>query len=174
MNILAIPGSNSSTSINRQLLEYVSSEFLSEHVVEMVDINDYEVPLFGPDYKNEHGIPDRIKDFYNKIKGADAIVVSLAEYNGSYTTAMKNIIDWMSILEKEFWQHKPMLLLSTSPGARGGQNVLDAASMYFPRLGADIVHAMPVPSFNDNFKDGAIITESINADLQRGVDVLFS
>ena len=172
MNILAIPGSNSSTSINRQLLKYVGSEFLSDHAVGVIDINDFEVPLFGPDYQNEHGIPERIHVFYNNIKEAGALVVSLAEYNGSYTTAMKNIIDWSSVLDKEFWQQKPMLLLSTSPGRRGGQNVLDAANMYFPRLGANIVHAMTVPSFNDNFKDGSIINKSINVDLRMGVEKL--
>ena len=44
-----------------------------------------------------------------------------------------------------------MLLLSTSPGGRGGATVLEAAASRFPHMGADVVVSFSLPSYNDNF-----------------------
>ena len=41
--------------------------------------------------------------------------------------AFKNIYDWISVIEKIVWSNKPILLMSTSDGARGGQSVLETA-----------------------------------------------
>jgi chromate reductase len=44
-----------------------------------------------------------------------------------------------------------MLLLSTSPGGRGGATVLEAAANTFPHLGGKVVATFSLPSFGDNF-----------------------
>ena len=46
-----------------------------------------------------------------------------------------------------------MLLMGTSPGARGAQTVLGIALAGFPRLGGNIVADFSFPSFEDNFSD---------------------
>jgi hypothetical protein len=46
-----------------------------------------------------------------------------------------------------------MLLMGTSPGARGAQTVLSIALAGFPRLGANIAADFSFPSFDDNFSD---------------------
>ncbi len=60
------------------------------------------------------------------------------------------------------------MLLSTSPGIRGGQSVLDIALARFPFNGGNIIGSMPFPSFNENFKDGKIV----NTELGKKLDVL--
>ncbi len=119
--------------------------------VEVLDLNDYEMPLFSVDTEKEIGQHPLAKSFLDKIASADILVVSLAENNGNYSAAFKNIYDWCSRINGKVFQEKPMLLLATSPGARGGISVLEIAKNAFPRYGAIIKATFSLPNFNDNF-----------------------
>ena len=119
--------------------------------VEVLDLNDYEMPVFSVDKEKEHGIHNLAHDFYAKIGSADLIVVSLAEHNGAYSSAFKNILDWASRIDNKTFQQKQMLLLATSPGARGGSTVLEIASKRFPFQGAYVKGIFSLPTFYENF-----------------------
>jgi NAD(P)H-dependent FMN reductase len=167
-HIITFAGSNSQNSINKQLAIYAST--LVENVeVTVLDLNDFELPVYGIDYEHEHGIPTNALKFLDNIKSSDGIVVSLAEHNGAYTTAFKNIFDWMSRAEQKTFFGKPMLLMATSPGARGGQSVLGMANDRFPRHNAQITGMFSLPSFETNFQDGKIINEMLNNQLLKEV-----
>jgi hypothetical protein len=60
-----------------------------------------------------------------------------------------------------------MLLMATSPGARGGASVLEIAKNAFPRYGAIIKGTFSLPSFNDNFDvvKGRISNEELDKQL---------
>jgi NAD(P)H-dependent FMN reductase len=75
----------------------------------------------------------------------------MAEHNGSYTAWFKNLFDWVSRINGKFLQDKKILLLSTSPGARGAQSVMASALDRFPRHGAIILASFSLPNFNENF-----------------------
>ncbi|MBD3723782.1 MAG: NAD(P)H-dependent oxidoreductase [Flavobacteriaceae bacterium] len=150
MKILGFAGSNSSTSINKKLVTFVTSLFTNVEV-EILDLNDYELPLFGVDLENEIGQPELTTQFLQKINSADLLVVSLAENNGNYSVAFKNIFDWASRKEKNVFQGKDMLLMATSPGGRGGATVLEIAKNNFPRYGANILATFSLPKFYENF-----------------------
>ena len=45
MKILAFAGSNSTVSINKKLVTFAST-FFSENEVEILDLNDYEMPIY--------------------------------------------------------------------------------------------------------------------------------
>lgn len=163
-NIIAFAGSNSKQSINKKLATYAAS-LVEKSQVEVLDLNDYELPLYGIDYEIEHGIPDNAKTFLEKIKHADGVVLSLAEHNGAYATVFKNIFDWMSRIDGKLWNNKPMLLMATSPGGRGGATVLEIAKGRFPYMGGNIIADFSLPSFNDNFSEGKITNQDVNKDL---------
>ena len=148
--IIAFGGSSSKNSINKQLAIYAANLF--ENVeIEILDLNDYEMPVFSVDKEKENGIHPLAQQFYDKIGTADLIVLSLAEHNGAYSTAFKNTLDWASRINAKTFQQKPMLLLATSPGARGGSSVLDIASKRFPFQGADVKGTFSLPTFYENF-----------------------
>ncbi|MEM1050747.1 MAG: NAD(P)H-dependent oxidoreductase [Pseudomonadota bacterium] len=154
MRILSFAASNSSVSINRQLAEYAAS--LAEGCeVETLDIQDYEMPLYRHDREEESGIPQMAHDFLARIAAADALIISFAEHNGAYSAAFKNLFDWCSRVGREVWQGKPMLLLSTSPGGRGGKGVLEFAVSSAPRFGGNVVGYLSVPSFAASFDSAA-------------------
>lgn len=150
MKIIAFAGSNSQHSINKKLATYAASLFENADV-EVLDLNDFQMPLFSVDIEKEIGQHPLAQAFLDKIATADILVVSLAENNGNYSAAFKNLVDWSSRINGKIFQEKPMLLMATSPGARGGASVLEIAKNNFPRFNADIIAVFSLPSFNDNF-----------------------
>ncbi|MES9972194.1 MAG: NAD(P)H-dependent oxidoreductase [Candidatus Thiodiazotropha sp.] len=156
MKLVAFAASNSRKSINKQLATYACS-LLKEAEVEILDLNDYELPLFSVDREEELGQPKLAQDFLSKIDSCDALIISFAEHNGSYSVAYKNLFDWCSRIRKEIYGDKPVVVLSTSPGARGGAGVLALATAALPRFSALVKGSLSVPSFYENF------------DLQQGV-----
>lgn len=160
--IIAFGASSSKTSINKQLATYAAHQF-ENATVEVLDLNDYEMPIFSVDKESETGIPQLAHDFFAKLGTADLLVISMTEHNGAYSAAFKNILDWTSRINAKTFQEKPMLLLATSPGARGGSSVLEIASKRFPFQGAVVKGSFSLPSFYENFDSEKGIT---NEDLK--------
>lgn len=155
MKIVAFAASNSSTSINKKLVTHAAEVFQTEidpHAeIEILDLNDFEMPIYSSDREDATGIPARAQEFYDKIGAADAVLVSYAEHNGGYTAAYKNIFDWTSRIGGKVFQGKPMVVTSTSPGPGGAASVLNTAVTSAGFFGADIVASFSIPSFHDAF-----------------------
>lgn len=150
MRVVAFAASNSSKSINKQLVTYATG-FLANAEVEVLDLNDYEMPIFSEDRENETGIPALAQQFFNKISQCDALVISFAEHNGSYSAAYKNIFDWCSRINTKVYQGKATVLLATSPGPGGAGSVLAAATGSAPYFAADLKASLSIPRFYENF-----------------------
>jgi chromate reductase, NAD(P)H dehydrogenase (quinone) len=148
--IIAFGASSSKNSINKQLATYAASLFKDADVT-ILDLNDFELPLFSVDREKESGIPQLADNFYNQLGTADLIIISFAEHNGAYSAAFKNTFDWISRINSRTFQEKPMLLLATSPGARGGSSVLEIAKNRFPFQGGVVKGSFSLPSFYENF-----------------------
>ncbi|MFC5873478.1 NAD(P)H-dependent FMN reductase [Chryseobacterium arachidis] len=171
MKILAVAGSNSETSINKLLVSYAAS-LIENAEVEIVDMNDFEMPIYKHQREVESGVPQEAKNFAEKIDAADLLLISLSEHNGTYSTAFKNVFDWTSrIKDRAVWNEKPMLLMATAPGARGGLGVLEAATKRFPLHGGNIVETFTLPFFNDNFdkEAGKISNEEKDSELKEKI-----
>ena len=111
--ILAFGASSSKKSINKRFAVYVA-HCVPNADVNVLDLNDYEMPIYSIDRENEDGIPDLAYTFKEQFKNSDAVVISFAEHNATYTSAFKNIFDWISRIDKNIWHNKPMFLLATS------------------------------------------------------------
>ncbi len=173
MKLIAFAASSSKKSINKQLAAYAAS-LLAGAEVELLDLNDYELPLFSTDREAELGQPELAKAFLQKLGSADAILISFAEHNGSYSAAYKNLFDWCSRIGSKVFQDKPMVLLATSPGARGGASVLAAAATSAPYFAGQVKATLSIPSFHDNFdgERGCLKNAELQAKLQEAVDSL--
>ncbi|WP_103071410.1 NADPH-dependent FMN reductase [Aquimarina sediminis] len=160
--ILAFAGSNSSTSINHKLVEFVASQ-ISEHQVRIISLINYSVPMYSEDEEKNNGFPGMIMGLKHDIADADALIISVNEHNGSWGAFFKNIVDWLSRFDRNFMEGKKILLMSTSPGKRGGLSSLEYAKSVFPRFGAEIVESFSFPSFYDNFSttSGRVTEETL-------------
>ena len=142
MKILTFAATNSRNSINRSLIEFslvrLQLTTAATAEIELVDLNDFEMPIYSIDRETKTGIPQLAHDFFNKIGTADAVIVSFAEHNGTVTAAWKNIFDWMSRIDMKVWQGKPLVFLAATTGPRAGAGVLSGQRMLAPFFGADL------------------------------------
>ncbi len=173
MKIIAFAASNSKHSINRQLISHATQALEAD--VEILDLNDYQLPMFSVDLEEELGAsPEAAKAFFQKLGEADALLVSFAEHNGSYTAAYKNLFDWVSRIDMKVFQNKPMVLLATSPGPGGAKNVLAAAKNSAPHFAGKVVADLSVPSFYEVYdtENQRFTDKSMEAKVQAAIDQL--
>ncbi|RZJ72289.1 NAD(P)H-dependent oxidoreductase [Flavobacterium sp.] len=165
MKIFAFSGSNSSTSINKQLVTYAAGLF-GESQTEIYSMRDFEMPLFGVDLEHETGKHPKAQDFLDKIDASDLLVISLPENNGTYSSAFKNTFDWASRIRKDVFAQKPTLLMAASPGQRGGKSVLELATGNLSRFGLDIKETFSLPLFYENFDTESHKIKNVALDLE--------
>jgi len=160
MKITAFAGSSSKESINKILVEYAAKQFENAKT-EILDLNNYEMPIFSVDREKHDGIPTLALRFAEKIDEADLLIISLAEHNSSYTTAFKNIFDWISrIKDRKHFGEKPVFLMAAATGPGGGKHVIAAFEARAPFSGANVLESFSLPKFKENFEDGkGIINE---------------
>lgn len=160
-NILAFAGSNSSTSINHQFLTHVVNR-VQGHEIKLIKLTDYEVPLFSVDHEKEKGFPVNLQVLKNLISENDALIISVNEHNGMVSPFFKNYIDWLSRIDRNFLANKKILLMSTSPGARGAASALEYTKGVLPRFGGEVIESFSFPSFNENFGDDRVQNEVLD------------
>lgn len=165
MKVLAFAASNSTTSINKQLATHAANVLKSEispHAeLEVLDLNDFEMPIYSFDREGSNGIPKLAKDFFEKLGNADVIIISYAEHNFSYTTAYKNIFDWATRINMKIFQDKPVIALSASVGEYGAATTLNAFIDKSGYFGADVKGNLSVGSFGDVFdSEKGILTDA--------------
>ena len=172
--IVAFGASSSLNSINKDLATYTASQVPDSASI-VVNLIDFEMPIYSIDKEKENGIPDLAYKFKDILKNADGIVISFAEHNGVYTAAFKNIFDWISRIEKVVWYNKPMFLLSTSDGDRGAKTVLQIAYNRMSHGNPYKIPTFSLPNFNKNFdKHKGIINHDLNDEFQDALKVFIS
>ena len=156
--IVVIGASTSSKSINRKFAKYAANSLLMDRKIKELVLNDFEMPIYSEDLQRDSGVPVKAINFKRVISNSDGIIISFAEHNGSYTSAFKNIFDWISVIEQDVWSSKPLLLLSTSTGSNGGKIVLKHAHKRFSFNYKFDIPFFSLPDFHRNYnsKSGII------------------
>lgn len=118
--------------------------------VEVVDLNEYQFPIFTERLKFHLHPSPQMLDFAEKIKHADGVLIVTPEYNGGYPASLKNIID----LLYEEWHRKPIAISTVSNGSFGGSQVITSLQFTLWKMRAWVVPAMfPVPNVHHVFDE---------------------
>ncbi len=157
-NILAFAGSNSSTSINFQLVKHTVS-LIHGHRVQTMDMALFDLPMFSVDHEKEYGYTNSLAELRDDLHRSDGLLLSVNEHNGNPSSYFKNLVDWLSRLELNFLDNTKIFLMSTSPGRRGASSSLSIVEDLLPKFGGEIVSTFSLPSFRHNFEDGKGITD---------------
>lgn len=157
--ILAFAGSNSSTSINFQLVKHTAS-LIRGHHIQTMDMAMFDLPMFSVDHERDHGYANSLAELRDDIHKADGLLLSVNEHNGNPSAYFKNLVDWLSRLELNFLDNTKIFLMSTSPGRRGASSSLAVVEKLLPRFGGEIISTFSLPSFGHNFKSGEGITDN--------------
>ena len=72
--LIAIVGTNSKRSTNRQLLQYMQKHFSDKAEIELVEIKD--IPVFNKPADKQ--VPEAVLDIVAKIEAADGVIIALA------------------------------------------------------------------------------------------------
>jgi NAD(P)H-dependent FMN reductase len=105
-------------SFNKKLIHIVYKHLLSEqeHNLELVEFNEFPMPMYDGDIETGKGIPDGVQRLAKKIIAADAIIISSPEYNWSIPGTFKNAIDWLSRIHPVPLEGKQICLIGASAG----------------------------------------------------------
>ncbi len=167
--ILAFAGSNSSQSINFQLVKHTVSTF-EGHRVQLLNMANYPFPLFSEDMEQKQGYSNSLIELREDIGKAEGMVISVNEHNGNVSAYFKNLSDWLSRLDRKFLKDKKVLLMATSNSPRGGSGALEAAHKMVQRFGAEVVAQFSLPGFKNKFvEDTGIVDEELKAQHQKAV-----
>ncbi len=150
--ILLFSGSNSSRSINQRLILHIS-KLINGFTVKVLNLANFNIPIFSEDLEREKGYSKELKKLHDEIISADGLVISVPEHNGNLPAFFKNILDWLSRLDRNFLKDKKIFLCSTSPGSRGGKRSMEVAERTFPYFGGKVVSSFSLPSFQKNFSN---------------------
>lgn len=118
MNIVIIAGSPRAQSLTVRialLLKRTLSE-RTNHYVSIINAQDWQaLPFVERKYASLEQVPDSEIPIATKMLAADAFILVSPEYNGSYSPALKNIVDRFTC-----YHHKPIGIATGSPGKFGG------------------------------------------------------
>ena len=116
IRILGIPGSLRKASFNKAALRAAQQVVPEGATLEIFELNG--IPVFNQDEEGQP--PPLVVELKAKIRAADAILFSTAEYNYSIPGVLKNAIDWASRPPGDgAWTGKPVAVMGASAGALG-------------------------------------------------------
>jgi chromate reductase, NAD(P)H dehydrogenase (quinone) len=116
IRIGGIAGSLRKGSYNKATLQAARKLLPRGSVLDIFDLDG--IPGFNED--QEEAFPPHAREFKNKVKAADAILIVTPEYNFSVPGVLKNAIDWASRPHGDnAWNAKPVAVMGASPGMLG-------------------------------------------------------
>jgi NAD(P)H-dependent FMN reductase len=117
MNLVIISGSPRQGSLTHRIALHLERYFteLSDHNIQLVSLQDIATPALQQVWTSPEKAPDELQPIAETVFSADAFILISPEYNGSYSAALKNLLDHFP---KQ--QRKPFGIVAGSPGALGG------------------------------------------------------
>lgn len=171
-HLLAFAGSNSSTSINYKLVAYTVS-LIPDHKVQLLDMHKFPFPMFSEDLEREEGYSNALRELYADIRNSEALILSVNEHNGQPSAYFKNLVDWLSRIDRRFLEEKPILLMATSNGKRGAKGSMGLVEQLLLRFGALSVKTFSLPEFSSNFEaEKGILDTRLTQEHKQALDSL--
>lgn len=114
LKLIAIVGTNSKRSTNRQLLQYMQKHFADKTEIELVEIKD--IPIF--DKPADKHVPELVSEIAAKIDAADGVIIGTPEYDHSVPAVLMNALAWLSYGIYPLL-NKPVMITGASYGTLG-------------------------------------------------------
>jgi chromate reductase len=170
MKIVGIGGTLRKGSFSRSLLLEAQKLVPDGVVIELTEFGDF--PLYNPDIP----IPDSVQTFKNKVKTADAILFSTAEYDYSVPGSLKNAIDWASRpYGDNSFEDKPAAIMSESIGNVSGSRAAYHLRQIMVYLDMHVLNKpeVMVPNINTVFdKQGNLTDEHTKEKIKELIQAL--
>lgn len=166
MRIAIISGSPRGNSITYRValhLQRLIGE-RTEHAAEIIDLRQIEMPNLQSIFTSVESSPEEYRELSEKMFAASAFILVTPEYNGSYSAALKNLLDHYPK------QHRKVFgIVTASPGGLGGvRAALQLQELIYALFGIGSPYMLVTPQVEKKFDpDGNLIDPSF----EKAVDV---
>jgi len=166
MNIEIIAGSPRANSISVRValhLQQYLSQLHPAHAFNLLDVRDFKLGSLENVFSSVAATPDQFKPLAERMFAANAFIIVTPEYNGSYTSDVKNLFDHFPKQAK-----KAFGLVSTSTGAMGGMRSTQALLLLVPALfGIACPNMLVVPQMDKKFtENGSLVDANFEPQIQ--------
>ena len=128
---------------------------------EILDLREYNFPLFDNPLKAQKNPTAQTLDFVKKIKASEGIIIVTPEYNGGFPASLKNVID----LLLEDWRHKPIAIATVSAGPFAGSQALTSLQFTLWKIKAwTITEMFSVPKVQESYDETGNPTDKVATD----------
>jgi len=159
MKIEIISGSPRANSVTHRVALHVKNWLSqnSEHEVDIIALKEWNIPFVQSVWVSPDKVPVEFKPLAERIINADAYILVTPEYNGSYSPALKNLLDHFPKRH-----HKTFGIVTASPGAMGGMRAAQQLLLLVPALmGIASPYMLIVPAVDKKFSpEGDLLDES--------------
>jgi len=159
MKIEIISGSSRTNSITRRVALHLFKTLkeTTNHTIGLIDMQEWKLPPMQSVFTSVENTPDTFKPLSKRVFDAEAFILVSPEYNGSYSPALKNLLDHFP---KQ--HHKPFGIVTGSPGAMGGIRAGQQLLLLVPALfGVASPYLLVVPAVEKKFNaQGGLIEEN--------------
>ncbi|PPK98353.1 NAD(P)H-dependent FMN reductase [Kineococcus xinjiangensis] len=137
MDILVLSGSTRAESLNTRLAGLVADSLPGHDV--RIDAGLARLPFYDADVEAA-AVPQEVSGLRAAVAGADVVVITSPEYNGTTPGVLVNALDWLSRPHgASALIGKPVLALTAAPGPRGGTRALAHLTALLGTIGARVV-----------------------------------
>jgi NAD(P)H-dependent FMN reductase len=153
---IVIISSSVRTGRNSHRVALYFENYLGENNIattEILDLAEYNFPLFEERLKYQKSPDDKTVEFAEKVRSADGVIIVTPEYNGGYPASLKNVTDLLT----DEWYKKPVAFVNVSAGDFAGTQVITSLQFTYWKMRAWTVPAMfPVPRVGEKFDENGV------------------
>jgi len=133
------------------------------------------VPIYNADVEVA-GMPTAALGLRTTVDHADAVILSTPEYNGTFSAAIKNAVEWLT-QPTNLIEGKVFAIMASSPGRLGASKTHMPLSYAIECEGGIVLHRPKIllPFVNEVFsEDGELLDESTGKLINQTMDALIA
>jgi NAD(P)H-dependent FMN reductase len=158
MHITILSASTRLNRLSHRVAQALEKQITAQgiHTAEILDLAEYNFPVLEEVLARHPNPPAGLQDFADRVRQSDAHIFVSPEYNGGFTSALKNAVDYLK--DKEFGR-KAIGIATVSSGMLGGIRAALAMQQLVLGIGAyPIPQMLTVPQVSQRFdEDGALL-----------------
>jgi NAD(P)H-dependent FMN reductase len=169
MRIEIISGSPRGNSITNRVALHLKKciQERTDHEVNIIDVRENELPLLQAVFTSVESTPDPYKEVAERMLNANAFILVTPEYNGSYSAALKNLLDHFP---KQ--HHKVFAIVTASPGMLGGvRAALQLQELIYALFGIGSPYMLVTPQVDKKFdEEGNLLDQNF----KKSIDIFIN
>lgn len=173
---IAFSGSLRKGSTNTALVRLAQRISPAELSIEIIDWVD-QLPWMNPDLETDP--PEIVQRWWAALRGADALIIGMPEYNATPTALAKNALDWATRPPSDRAIAGTVVAFMSAAGRSGGRNSQTSVIPVLGYMGATIIEEPEVRLSMvgdridaDGTTDDPEIVDAVAAKLRAVVDAL--